>query len=133
LDEALNRRISVSIEFPPPDHSLRYACVCVCVCMCNSNNISNNNNNYREKIWRNHIPKSLKLHKNVDLNKIALDYELVGGFIKQSGTCLCVCVCVCMCVCMCACVYACVCLYVFVCAMCYKRNNCGPFFACFVN
>eukprot|EP01059_Diplonema_ambulator_P006885 TRINITY_DN1645_c0_g1_i1.p1 TRINITY_DN1645_c0_g1~~TRINITY_DN1645_c0_g1_i1.p1 ORF type:complete len:923 (+),score=219.21 TRINITY_DN1645_c0_g1_i1:41-2809(+) len=59
LDEALSRRITLSVEFPHPDVTLR------------------------ERIWKKHIPE--KLHtKDVNWTDLAVNYELSGGFIKNA-------------------------------------------------
>jgi len=60
LDEAMHRRISLSIEFPAPDHELR------------------------RKIWLKHIPTDLKIEADLDFSSIALEFELTGGFIKNA-------------------------------------------------
>jgi SpoVK/Ycf46/Vps4 family AAA+-type ATPase len=60
LDEAVHRRISLSVEFAPPDVELRL------------------------DIWRKHIPSGLRLSKDVDLGALALEYELSGGLIKNA-------------------------------------------------
>jgi SpoVK/Ycf46/Vps4 family AAA+-type ATPase len=59
LDEAMQRRITLSIPFRPPDHLLRY------------------------KIWKNHIPPKLPLADDVDLHVLSMKFELTGGFIKN--------------------------------------------------
>eukprot|EP01084_Bolivina_argentea_P150496 262825_1 len=60
LDEAMYRRIHLAVEFPAPDVHLR------------------------EKIWRQHIPKQVKLYKNVNLYLLSTEYELTGGFIRNA-------------------------------------------------
>jgi SpoVK/Ycf46/Vps4 family AAA+-type ATPase len=60
IDEAMNRRISLMIEFKLPDHQMR------------------------EKIWRAHLPKHLIKDDDVDLEGLALDYELSGGLIRNA-------------------------------------------------
>ena len=62
LDEALHRRITLSLELPLPDASLR------------------------EKIWLSHIPSSenIILDDDVDFRRLATDFELTGGFIKNA-------------------------------------------------
>ncbi|CUG93186.1 AAA ATPase, putative [Bodo saltans] len=60
IDEAMNRRISLMIEFKLPDHQMR------------------------EKIWRAHLPKHLTKADDVDLEGLALDYELSGGLIRNA-------------------------------------------------
>lgn len=58
LDEALERRISLIVEFPTPDF------------------------HEREEIWKTLVPKKLPLAKNIDLTKLA-EYKLTGGQIKN--------------------------------------------------
>jgi SpoVK/Ycf46/Vps4 family AAA+-type ATPase len=60
FDEAMNRRISLMMEFRPPDHQLRL------------------------RIWKSHIPKQLTLADDVALEKLALNYELSGGLIRNA-------------------------------------------------
>ncbi|GET86381.1 aaa family ATPase, putative [Leishmania tarentolae] len=60
FDEAMNRRISLMMEFRPPDHQLRL------------------------RIWRSHIPKQLSMDEDVCLEKLALNYELSGGLIRNA-------------------------------------------------
>lgn len=60
MDEAMNRRISLMIEFRPPDHQLRL------------------------QIWASHVPKHLPLAADVHLEKLALNYELCGGLIRNA-------------------------------------------------
>ncbi|TPP42814.1 ATPase associated with various cellular activities (AAA) family protein [Leishmania donovani] len=60
FDEAMNRRISLMMEFRPPDHQLRL------------------------RIWRSHIPKQLPMNEDVCLEKLALNYELSGGLIRNA-------------------------------------------------
>lgn len=60
LDEAVHRRISLSLEFTAPDVELRL------------------------DIWRKHIPKRMQLADDVDLGALALEYELSGGLIKNA-------------------------------------------------
>jgi hypothetical protein len=60
LDEAMYRRISLSVEFRKPDHILR------------------------EKIWKTLQPPRLKVSDDVNLMELALKYELTGGFIKNA-------------------------------------------------
>lgn len=61
LDEALFRRISLSVEFKSPDFSLR------------------------KTIWRTHLPEKLPLAGDVDLDDLAMQFELTGGYIKQAA------------------------------------------------
>jgi SpoVK/Ycf46/Vps4 family AAA+-type ATPase len=60
LDEAMHRRIMLAIEFRQPDHILR------------------------KTIWEAHIPQQMQLADDVDLNALALRFELTGGFIKNA-------------------------------------------------
>lgn len=60
LDEAMHRRIALSLMFEAPDAKHRLA------------------------IWEKHIPKKLKLAKDVDLRVLALEFELTGGYIKNA-------------------------------------------------
>lgn len=60
FDESMNRRIALMMEFKPPDHSMRH------------------------QIWLSHIPESLKLNSDVSLERLALDYELTGGLIRNA-------------------------------------------------
>eukprot|EP01063_Lacrimia_lanifica_P032790 TRINITY_DN5665_c0_g1_i1.p1 TRINITY_DN5665_c0_g1~~TRINITY_DN5665_c0_g1_i1.p1 ORF type:complete len:1094 (+),score=429.98 TRINITY_DN5665_c0_g1_i1:90-3371(+) len=60
LDEAMNRRITLAIEFHPPDHQMRC------------------------QIWKQHMPPSLRVSDNVDWAALATDYELTGGLIKNA-------------------------------------------------
>lgn len=60
LDEAVHRRISLSLEFTPPDVELRL------------------------DIWKKHIPSRMQLADDVDLGVLALEYELSGGLIKNA-------------------------------------------------
>lgn len=60
LDEAMHRRIALSLLFEPPDVK------------------------HRVSIWQTHIPKSLHLAKDVDLKALAIEFELTGGFIKNA-------------------------------------------------
>jgi hypothetical protein len=38
----------------------------------------------RARIWKAHIPAAAKISKDVDFEKLALKYELSGGFIKNA-------------------------------------------------
>lgn len=60
LDEAMRRRITLAVEFRPPDAS------------------------QREQIWRAHIPPQLTLAGEPDLAGLAYRYELTGGLIKNA-------------------------------------------------
>ncbi|KEG11353.1 AAA ATPase [Trypanosoma grayi] len=60
IDEAMNRRISLMVEFRLPDQQMR------------------------EKIWRAHLPRHLALHDDVSLTSLALNYELSGGLIRNA-------------------------------------------------
>lgn len=59
LDEAMQRRIMLAVEFTPPDHRMR------------------------QEIWRKHMPK-IGVADTVDLERLALNYELSGGTIKNA-------------------------------------------------
>lgn len=60
LDEAMHRRIALSLLFEAPDAGHRLA------------------------IWKRHIPKKLQLDDDVDLRALALEFELTGGYIKNA-------------------------------------------------
>ena len=60
LDEAMYRRIQLSVEFTPPDVHLR------------------------EQIWKSHIPKGVKLDNNINFTKLSIEFELTGGFIRNA-------------------------------------------------
>lgn len=60
FDEAMNRRISLMVEFKPPDHIMRL------------------------QIWRSHLPSALSLDKSISLEQLALNYELTGGLIRNA-------------------------------------------------
>eukprot|EP01065_Artemidia_motanka_P032128 TRINITY_DN39178_c0_g1_i1.p1 TRINITY_DN39178_c0_g1~~TRINITY_DN39178_c0_g1_i1.p1 ORF type:complete len:1090 (+),score=351.82 TRINITY_DN39178_c0_g1_i1:50-3319(+) len=60
LDQAMNRRITMAIEFQLPDHHMRC------------------------EIWRKHIPQTLRVSDGVDWAALAMDYELSGGLIKNA-------------------------------------------------
>ncbi|KNC53090.1 uncharacterized protein AMSG_12258 [Thecamonas trahens ATCC 50062] len=60
LDEATFRRVQLSISFSLPDHVLRAA------------------------IWRRHVPEGMTLANDVDVDALALKFELPGGFIKNA-------------------------------------------------
>ena len=60
LDEAMHRRIALSLEFEAPDANLRL------------------------DIWKKHIPKNLRLAEDVDLRALAIEFELTGGYIKNA-------------------------------------------------
>lgn len=55
LDEAMHRRISLSVEFRKPDHIIR------------------------EQIWQSLHPPKLPLADDVDYSVLAHKYELTGG------------------------------------------------------
>jgi SpoVK/Ycf46/Vps4 family AAA+-type ATPase len=59
LDEALERRISLIIEFPEPNFEKRF------------------------DIWKVLLPKKMPLKKDVDIKKLA-EYKLTGGQIKNA-------------------------------------------------
>ena len=58
MDEALERRIGLIVEFPAPDQKMR------------------------EKIWKGLLPERLPLARNVTIKKLA-EKELTGGLIKN--------------------------------------------------
>ena len=60
LDDAMNRRISLVVEFRLPDH------------------------NMRRSIWQKHLPPNVKLDKDVAIETLALEFELSGGLIKNA-------------------------------------------------
>jgi len=60
LDEALDRRILVKVRFPEPDREARAA------------------------LWRRHLPATVPLAGDVDLEALADRYELSGGYIKNA-------------------------------------------------
>ncbi|CAD2220445.1 ATPase family associated with various cellular activities (AAA), putative [Angomonas deanei] len=60
MDEAMNRRISLMIPFKLPDRKMR------------------------EVIWRQHLPKALPLQEEVSVERLALEYELSGGLIRNA-------------------------------------------------
>lgn len=60
FDESMNRRISLMVEFKPPDHIMRH------------------------QIWQSHLPPQLSLDKDVSLEHLALNYELTGGLIRNA-------------------------------------------------
>ncbi|RNF10903.1 putative AAA family ATPase [Trypanosoma rangeli] len=60
IDEAMNRRISLMVEFRLPDQHMR------------------------EQIWRAHLPRNLVLHEDVSIPTLALNYELSGGLIRNA-------------------------------------------------
>lgn len=60
LDEAMHRRITLAIEFRQPDPHLR------------------------AQIWKSLMPVAAKLTDDVDFHRLALKYELTGGFIKNA-------------------------------------------------
>lgn len=59
LDEAMHRRITVAIEFDPPDATLR------------------------QLIWQKHIPPTVPTG-SIDLRALAIAFELTGGLIKNA-------------------------------------------------
>lgn len=60
LDAALDRRVLVRVEFPPPDRESR------------------------REIWRRHLPATVPLAKDVDLDALADRFDLAGGYIKNA-------------------------------------------------
>ena len=61
LDEALDRRILVKIEFPEPDRVRRAA-----------------------EIWDKHLPDAAPMADDVDLDVLADRFEMTGGYIKNA-------------------------------------------------
>lgn len=61
IDEAMNRRISLMLAFKPPDHSMRL------------------------NIWKAHLPNSIRRGPDVDLQEVAMNFELTGGLIKNAA------------------------------------------------
>eukprot|EP00667_Euglena_gracilis_P001253 EG_transcript_1254 len=60
MDEAMQRRITLAIEFKNPDHMMR------------------------RDIWAKHLPSGVPVSSDVDYDALALDYELSGGLIKNA-------------------------------------------------
>lgn len=60
LDEAMYRRITLSLEFPVPDFAMR------------------------SQIWRKHIPPKLPISQDIDWHSLSMDFEFSGGFIKNA-------------------------------------------------
>ena len=60
LDEAMHRRITMTFEFRRPDHT------------------------QRQQIWRRQLPDKIKRSSDVDINLLALKYELSGGYIRNA-------------------------------------------------
>lgn len=60
LDEAMHRRIALSLEFPEPDAQMRL------------------------DIWKRHIPEGMTLADDVSLEALSIEFELTGGFIKNA-------------------------------------------------
>lgn len=60
LDEAMDRRITMAMEFRPPDAT------------------------QREAIWKAHIPEKLPLDGEPDFGTLAYEWELTGGLIKNA-------------------------------------------------
>lgn len=60
LDEAMHRRITLAVEFHPPDAAQRL------------------------QIWRAHLPPDLCLEGPLELTELAARYELSGGLIKNA-------------------------------------------------
>ena len=76
LDEAMHRRIQLAVEFPSPNVHLRekiWQTHLNFTSKKNNDNESNNNDN-----------SVVELSDNVDLYKISLEFELTGGFIRNS-------------------------------------------------
>ena len=60
LDEALDRRILVKVQFPEPDREAR------------------------REIWRRHLPEKAPLADDVDLDFLADRFQMSGGYIKNA-------------------------------------------------
>ncbi len=60
MDKALSRRIDLKVRFPEPGPEAR------------------------KKIWENHIPDSLPLADDVDIDSLARRFEITGGEIKNA-------------------------------------------------
>lgn len=60
LDAALERRLLVRVAFPPPDREAR------------------------REIWRQHLPPTVPLARDVDLEVLADRFDLSGGYIKNA-------------------------------------------------
>lgn len=60
LDEAMARRIVATVRFEPPTPAAR------------------------EAIWRKHLPSTLPLAEDVDIERLSTDFELTGGLIKNA-------------------------------------------------
>eukprot|EP00026_Physarum_polycephalum_P000306 Phypoly_transcript_00306.p1 GENE.Phypoly_transcript_00306~~Phypoly_transcript_00306.p1 ORF type:complete len:1112 (+),score=182.86 Phypoly_transcript_00306:1977-5312(+) len=60
LDEALHRRITLVIDFMAPDYEMR------------------------SQIWKSIWPPHMPISSNVEWQKLAMDYELTGGLIKNA-------------------------------------------------
>lgn len=60
LDEALDRRVLVKVQFHEPDRAARL------------------------EIWRRHLPAQAPLHSDVDLETLAERYDMAGGYIKNA-------------------------------------------------
>ena len=60
LDEALDRRILVKVQFPEPDIEAR------------------------TQIWKRHLPDSAPLGDDVDVQRLANRFDLTGGLIKNA-------------------------------------------------
>ena len=60
LDEAMHRRITMTFEFRRPDHT------------------------QRQQIWRRQLPEKIQRTGDVDINLLALKYELSGGYIRNA-------------------------------------------------
>eukprot|EP01012_Entosiphon_sulcatum_P036076 TRINITY_DN4590_c0_g2_i1.p1 TRINITY_DN4590_c0_g2~~TRINITY_DN4590_c0_g2_i1.p1 ORF type:complete len:1023 (-),score=187.66 TRINITY_DN4590_c0_g2_i1:6-3074(-) len=61
MDDAMRRRISLSIEFRQPDHMLR------------------------ERIWKSLMPPDVQYAEDVNFRALSHRYEISGGFIKNAA------------------------------------------------
>lgn len=59
MDEALHRRITLVIDFLAPDYEMRH------------------------QIWKSILPANMPVENDVEWQKLAMDYELTGGLIKN--------------------------------------------------
>lgn len=56
----MHRRITMTFEFRRPDHT------------------------QRQQIWRRQLPAKIQRTDDVDINLLALKYELSGGYIRNA-------------------------------------------------
>lgn len=60
IDPALERRLALRVRFGPPVADIR------------------------EKIWRKHVPETLKVNEEINWHDLAEKYEFAGGYIKNA-------------------------------------------------